>query len=440
VATEVRVATRVVVAVAAVAAVTNDNLQVSRLDSGLTVVTERVPGARSVAYGAWVGVGSRDESERLAGASHFLEHLLFKGTAARSTADIAEAIDAMGGDMNAFTAREHTGFHVKCLDDDGPEALSILVDIMSAPLIAADDVEVERGVIIEEILERDDEPADWVHDLVLEAAFPAHSLGRDVLGTQASINAMRRDDVADFFVTNYVPANIVVAGAGAVDHDDLVAAAGSLSDARGGGANPTRSAPARLQSSVVVDEQDTEQVHVCIGMPTVPLGHDDRYPLAVIDQLLGGGLSSRLFQEVREKRGLAYSIYTYRSLFSDAGVFVVSAGTAPSKVGDTLDVIGAELARLPQGVNARELDIAKRHLVGAFHLSLEDTGARMASIASSQLNLGHVDDVDVAAARIRSVESTDVERVARELIAAPRTVAVVGPVSEADIAERVSRW
>jgi predicted Zn-dependent peptidase len=251
---------------------------------------------------------------------------------------------------------------------------------------------------------------------------------------------MRRDDVAEFFATNYVPANIVVAGAGAVDHDDLVAAAGSLSDARGGGANPTRSAPVRQQSSVVVDEQDTEQVHVCIGMPTVALGHDDRYPLAVIDQLLGGGLSSRLFQEVREKRGLAYSIYTYRSLFSDAGVFVVAAGTAPSKVGDTLDVIGAELARLLQGVNARELDIAKRHLVGAFHLSLEDTGARMASIASSQLNLGHVDDVDVAAARIRSVEATDVERVARELIAAPRTVAVVGPVSEADIAERVGRW
>lgn len=405
-------------------------------------MTERVPGARSVAYGAWVGVGSRDEADRLAGASHFLEHLLFKGTPSRSTSVIAEAIDSMGGDMNAFTAREHTGFHVKCLDDDGPEALSILTDIMSVPVIAPDDVEVERGVIVEEILERDDEPGDWVHDLVMEAAFPGSSLGRDVLGTQKSIEDMPRDDIAAFFAGNYVPCNVVLSGAGAVDHDTLVAAGEAMvAVGPSGGAQPTREAPGSVEAKVVVDESDTEQVHFCIGIRTVPLQHKDRHALAVIDQLLGGGLSSRLFQEVREKRGLAYSIYSYRSLFSDAGIFVIGGGTAPAKVGDTLDIIGTEMARLANGgVNERELDIAKRHLVGSLHLSMEDTGARMASIASSQLSLGSVDTVDVVAERIRSVDHADVERVARELASAPRVVAIVGPVTEAEISDRVSRW
>ena len=405
-------------------------------------MTERVPGARSVAYGAWVGVGSRDETPELAGASHFLEHLLFKGTTSRTTADIAEAIDAMGGDMNAFTAREHTGFHVKCLDEDGPEALAILADIMRAPLIAPDDVEIERGVIVEEILERDDEPADWVHDLVLNAAFDAHPLGRDVLGSRESIEVMSRDAIAAFFSSNYTPANMVIAGAGNVDHDAVVAAAAGIARARESGAASTaRAAPAPSTPVVVVDRQDTEQVHVCIAVPTINHSHDDRYALGVLDQLLGGGLSSRLFQEVREKRGLAYTIYSYRSLFSDAGVFVVSAGTAPSKVGDTLAVIGDELARVAHdGVGAKELDIAKRHLVGAFHLGLEDSAARMASIASSQLLLGRVDDVDTAAQRIRDVTASDVDRVVRDLAAAARVVAVVGPVTEAEISDRVANW
>jgi predicted Zn-dependent peptidase len=417
-------------------------LQATVLDSGLTVVTERVLGARSVAYGTWVGVGSRDEDPRLAGASHFLEHLLFKGTTSRSTADIAEAIDAMGGDMNAFTAREHTGFHVKCLDDDGPEALSILADIMSAPLIAPDDVEVERGVIVEEILERDDEPADWVHDLVLSATFVDHPLGRDVLGTQETIEAMPRDDVANFFATHYTPQNMVLAGAGAVDHDTVCAAGEQIATARlADSPVGVRRAPAITEAAVALDTQDTEQVHLCIAMPTVANDHPDRYALGVLDQLLGGGLSSRLFQEVREKRGLAYTIYSYRSLFSDAGVFVICAGTAPSKVCDTLGIIGDELARIANdGVTSKELDIAKRHLVGAFHLGLEDTGSRMASIASSQLMLGRVDDVDTAAQRIRDVATDDVERVVRDLSAAPRVVAVVGPVSEGEIETQVGRW
>jgi predicted Zn-dependent peptidase len=277
---------------------------------------------------------------------------------------------------------------------------------------------------------------------VLEAAYRGHPLGRDVLGTQETIQAMPRDDVAAFFGANYGPANVVLAAAGAIDHDDVVAA-GERMVANGprGATAPDRFAPAPLAAAVAVDEQDTEQVHICIGMPTITLGHEDRYALGVIDQLLGGGLSSRLFQEVREKRGLAYAIYSYRSLFSDAGIFVISAGTAPAKVGDTLDIIGVELARLANdGITERELDIAKRHLVGAFHLGLEDTGARMASIASSQLSLGYVDDVDTVAGRIRAVTRVNVERVAQDLVTGPRVVAVVGPVPEAEISDRVGRW
>ncbi|HVT76468.1 MAG TPA: insulinase family protein, partial [Acidimicrobiales bacterium] len=202
-----------------------------------------------------------------------------------------------------------------------------------------------------------------------------------------------------------------------------------------------RPTPARPPAAVAVDVQDTEQVHLCIALPTVDQRSDDRYALAVVDQLLGGGLSSRLFQEVREKRGLAYTIYSYRSLFSDAGLLVICAGTAPSKVCDTLDVIGTELARVADGgVAARELDIARRHLVGAFHLGLEDTGSRMASIASSQLALGRVDEVDVAAQRIRDVTADDVTRVVQDLATAPRVVAVVGPVSETEISDHVARW
>jgi predicted Zn-dependent peptidase len=202
-----------------------------------------------------------------------------------------------------------------------------------------------------------------------------------------------------------------------------------------------RAAPATPSHAIAVDVQDTEQVHLCIAIPTVTQRDDDRYVLGVVDQLFGGGLSSRLFQEVREKRGLAYTIYSYRSLFSDAGLLVICAGTAPSKNCDTLEVIGDELVRLANdGVTAKELDIAKRHLVGAFHLGLEDTGARMASVASSQLALGRVDDVDTAAQRIRDVSADDVERIVRDLCEAPRVVAVVGPVSEAEISDRIADW
>jgi len=416
--------------------------QTTCLPSGLTVVTERVADARSVAVGAWVGVGSRDEPEPLAGASHFLEHLLFKGTATRSAADIAEAVDAMGGDMNAFTAREHTGFHVRCLEDDAADAVAILGDIMTTPAFRDDEFESERAVIIEEILERNDEPADWVHDLVLATAWPDHPLGRDVLGEESTVGTMSAVDVESFFRANYGPANLVLAAAGAVHHDDIVRAAQQMVEAGPAGVDPPRRLPPATPSgSVTVDRQDTEQAHLCVAMQACDLFDHDRHALAVVDQILGGGLSSRLFQEVRERRGLAYSVYTYRSLFVDSGVLVVSAGTAANRIGETLDVIGDELERFAaHGVTARELDIARRHLVGSFALGLEDTGARMGRIASAQLTYGSVETVDEVTDRLRSVSGTDVERVARAILTGPRTVAIVGPVDDEAVRARVSGW
>lgn len=416
--------------------------ETSRLPSGLTVVTERVAEARSVAVGAWVGVGSRDEPAPLAGASHFLEHLLFKGTATRSAADIAEAVDAMGGDMNAFTAREHTGFHVRCLEEDAPGAVAILTDIMTAPAFRDEEFDSERAVIIEEILERNDEPADWVHDLVLATAWPDHPLGRDVLGEESTVGVMHAADVETFFRANYGPANLVLAAAGAVEHDDIVRAAERMVETGPAGVDPPqRTSPGSPAPSVAVDRQDTEQAHVCVAMHACDLFDEDRHALAVVDQILGGGLSSRLFQEVRERRGLAYSVYTYRSLFVDSGLLVVSAGTAATRIGETLDVVGQELDRLAtDGATDRELDIARRHLVGSFALGLEDTGARMARIASAQLTYGTVETVDEVAECLRSVSGADVERVARRVLTGPRTVAIVGPVDGDAVRARVSGW
>ena len=416
--------------------------ETTELASGLTVVTERVPDARSVAVGAWVGVGSRDEPSRLAGASHFLEHLLFKGTATRSAADIAEAVDAMGGDMNAFTAREHTGFHVRCLEQDAADAVAILGDIMTAPAFRPDEFDSERDVIIEEILERNDEPADWVHDLVLATSYPGHPLGRDVLGEESTVgdhDRVRRRRVLRRQLRPGQPRSR--RGRRRRPRRDRRGRAADdrlRSDRRGAAARGP--APAHA-SAVAVDRQDTEQAHVCVAMTACDLFSDDRHALAVVDQVLGGGLSSRLFQEVREHRGLAYSVYTYRSLFVDAGLLVVSAGTAAIKIGETLDVIGEELDRMASGgVTDRELDIARRHLIGSFTLGLEDTGARMGRIASAQLLYGTVEAVDAVIERLRSVTRADVERVARAVLTGPRTVAVVGPVDDDAVRARVGTW
>ncbi len=405
------------------------------LDSGLRVVTEHLPELRSVTLGAWVGTGSRDESLPESGASHFLEHLLFKGSADRSARQIAEAVESVGGEMNAFTGQEETVFYVRVPDAHLGLAIEILADVLWRPAFRADEVESERQVILEELGMRDDTPDDLVHDLFSGAMFPEHALGRSVLGTDSSIEAMPRDDIARYHAAHYRPRNIVIAAAGNLRHDDLLA----LLETHSGvleGDRPARDG-SRLAppQPLVVLERPTEQAHVVVGTRALPQLDPDRYALTVLNQALGGGMSSRLFQEVREERGLAYSVYSYRGAFADTGMLAIYAGTSPERVHETLSVIHAELDRLTAdgGLPARELDAAKGHLVGSIAMSLETSSSRMRRLGRSELIEGEIPALDEIVARIEAVGSDDVARVVERVITGrPRTLAAVGPFSATD--------
>ena len=393
-----------------------------------------MPDVRSVAVGFWVGTGSRDEDPHVAGASHFLEHLLFKGTDLRSARDIAEAVDEVGGDSNAFTTKEYTAFYIRVLSDAQDMAIDLLSDIMWAPAFRAEDVEAEREVIREEISMHADEPADLVHELLSAALFPAHSLGRDVLGDATTISAMERDEIAAFHSHHYRPANIILAAAGDLDHDKIVAAIERTFTGPTGGVQPKRVPPAEPDGRRAVITRPGEQAHLVLGVPALDRDHDDRYALAVLNHIVGGGMSSRLFQEIRERRGLAYSVYSYRSSYEGAGTLAIYVGTSPSKARDVLGLIEAELDRLvDHGITGRELTMAKSHLLGSLALSLEDSGARMSRLGRSQLVHGRVPPVDELERRLQGVTIADVNRVIGEVLAGPRVVAGVGPFGEEDL-------
>ena len=373
-----------------------EGIRRSVLDSGLRVVTEALPELRSVTIGAWVGTGSRDETDVQSGASHFLEHLLFKGTPDRSAREIAEAVESVGGEMNAFTGQEETVFYVRVPDAHLDLAVEILSDVLWRPAFRSDEVDSERQVILEEIGMRDDTPDDLVHDVFAGALFPGHALGRSVLGTDSSIKAMPRDDIASYHAAHYRPGNIVIAAAGNLTHDGLVdrlaprvAALDGDRPARAidgfGAANP-----------ITVVERPTEQAHVVVGVRAIPQLDPDRYALTVLNQALGGGMSSRLFQEVREERGLAYSVFSYRGAFADTGLLAVYAGTSPDRVHETLDVVDAQLDRLVTdgGLPARELDAAKGHLKGAIAMSLETSSSRMRRLGRAELIEGEIPSLD----------------------------------------------
>ena len=412
----------------------------TRLASGLRVVTERLPHLRSAAVGFWVGTGSRDEPAPRAGVSHFLEHLLFKGTEDRDAATIAETVESRGGDMNAFTAQEVTTFYVRVPDLCLPLAMDILSDIVWRPALRPSDIESERHVILEELHLRDDEPEDLVQDLFTGAVFPQHPIGREVIGSVATIEGMSRDDIADFHARHYRPSNVVVAAAGNVEHDEVVTLVEAGLD-HANGTRPPREPYAGQPPPrpLALLERPTEQAHLVLGMRALPNDDPDRYALTVLNQALGGGMSSRLFQEVRERRGLAYSVYSYRAALEETGVLAVSAGTAPERVDELLDVLDAELQRVvtDRGVSERELAAARGHLRGSLALSLESSGSRMHRIGRSEITLGEIPTLDELVARIDAVAAHDVARVVERVLAGvDRTLAVVGPFTERRFTER----
>ena len=417
-----------------------DVVETTVVDGGLTIVTEHMPDVRSVSLGFWVGTGSVDEPESLAGASHFLEHLLFKGTEQRSAREIAELVDAVGGDINAFTTKEHTAFYVRLLAESVDLGLDILSEIIWAPALRPEELEAERQVILEEILMHADEPAEEVHDLFNAAMYPGHPLGRDVLGLEGTVRAATRDQIARFHRRHYRAANIVVSAAGLIEHaaivDGLVSrlekAAGEIGrDALAGGSRPGREPPAGAAQRRLVVKRPTEQAHVMVGMPGFHRNHPDRQVLNVLDHVLGGGMSSRLFQTIREERGLAYSVYSYRSGYQGAGDFAVYAGTAPSKAPEVLKLITEELDKMAaRGPSEEELGAARSHIRGATALGLEDSGARMSRLGRSQLAHDRVPPLAEIDAQIAAVTTDDLARVAAEVLGGPRSLVVLGPFDD----------
>ena len=403
-------------------------IRTERLECGARLVTESMAEARSVTVGVWVGTGSRDEDDAHSGASHFLEHLLFKGTPSWSAADIAESVDEIGGDMNAFTTKEYTAFYIRLLAEDLPLGLDVLGAIMTNPALRIDDIDAERQVIMDEILMHADEPSDFAAERCTAALFPAHPLGREVLGTPQSVASLDQHEIRAFFDTHYLAGNLVVAAAGDVDHDRLAVEVGARFGDRGGGASPGRLPPDHPADPLTVQTRPTEQVHLVVGMRCPGRHSPERWPLAVLNHVLGGGISSRLFQEVRERRGLAYSIWSERVHYEEVGTLTVSVGTAPEHAREVLALVNGELDRMGEtGLTPRELAVAKGHLRAETLLSLEDSGARMSRIGSSLLLHDRVLEVDEVLSKVDAVTLDDVAAVATSLAAQTRTLSVVGP-------------
>jgi predicted Zn-dependent peptidase len=411
------------------------------LPSGLRIITEAIHGVRSVSLGIWVAIGSRDEDPRLSGASHFLEHLLFKGTHRRSALDISSEIEAVGGETNAFTAKEYTCYYARVLDADLPLAVDVMCDLVTDSVLADADVETERGVILEEIAMTDDEPGDEVHDLFADAVYGDHPLGRRISGTPATIAALTRDEINDFYRDRYAPPTVVVAAAGNVEHADVVervVAAFGRSRYFGGTAVPTRVRPGELFVPVAggrikVHSKDTEQAHVVLGGAGLTRHDERRFALGVLNNVLGGGMSSRLFQQIREKRGLAYSVYSYTSEYADSGIFAVYAGCAPGKVDEVLTLTRDELAAVAaRGVSDAEVARGKGMLKGALVLGLEDTGSRMSRLGKGELLYADMLSVDDLLSRIDGVTPEDVRAVAGDILVNPVSLAVIGPFDDHD--------
>ncbi|WP_405588659.1 M16 family metallopeptidase [Streptomyces sp. NBC_01190] len=416
----------------------------SVLPGGLRVVTETLPTVRSATFGIWAGVGSRDETPALGGATHYLEHLLFKGTRRRSALDISAAIDAVGGEMNAFTAKEYTCYYARVLDTDLPLAIDVVSDMLTSSLIRQEDLDAERGVVLEEIAMTEDDPGDQVHDLFTTALLGDSPLGRPVLGTVETVNALTRDQVARFYRKHYDPTRLVVAAAGNLDHATVVRQVQRAFEQAGASHQPEAAPQAprggsrtiRAAGRVEILDRRTEQAHVVLGTPGLSRNDERRWALGVLNTALGGGMSSRLFQEIREKRGLAYSVYSYTSSFADCGMFGVYAGCQPRRVPEVLKICRDELNQVAeQGLTDEEVERAIGQLSGSTVLGLEDTGALMNRLGKSELCWGDQLSVDDLLAKIAAVTPDEVRAVARDVLGQRPSLAVIGPIKDKQAAQ-----
>lgn len=416
------------------------------LPSGVRILTEHIPGSRSATIGYWVAAGSRDElgaddrHPSRFGSTHFLEHLLFKGTPSRTALDIAISFDSVGGEHNAVTSKEYTCYYAKVRDADLPMAIEVLSDMLASSVLDRGEFETERGVILEELAMAEDDPGDVVGERLFEAVLGDHPLGRPVGGTPETIRAVTRDAVWDHYRGAYRPNDLVVSAAGAVDHDTIVAAVTASLSASGWNLVSEAAPRARRSTTAVVPSagrpltiiaKPTEQASVMLGLPGIVATDERRSAMAVLNSVFGGGMSSRLFQEVREKRGLAYSVYSYAPSYSDAGVFTMYAGCTPGREGTVAELMLDELRRLAEhGITPEELTRAYGQLSGSAALALEDSDTRMSRLGRAEITLGEFVDLDESVRRLREVGIDDVQSLAAELVEGPLSIAAVGPLAD----------
>jgi predicted Zn-dependent peptidase len=404
--------------------------RLTTLDSGVRIVTEAMPSVRSVSLGFWIGTGSRFEAEPQAGLSHLLEHLLFKGSSRYSSLEIDQIFDRMGAELNAGTGKETTSVYARVIDQHLPEAFDVMADMVFRP--ALQEIDSERAVILEEIAMYEDDPQEKVFDVLGEAVFGDDPLGRAIIGRAPVIAETPPERIAGFHANRYVPRNIVIAAAGAVDHDAVVQMAAERIESRDGGARAAAATPETMGARRRFERKDTEQFHVCLGGVGISRHDDRRFALRVLDTIFGGTSSSRLFQEVRERRGLAYAVYSFTSAYQDTGQVGLYLGTRPDNLGEALGVVGSELRRLQQEpATSEELDRAKENLKGRVVLALESTGARMSRLGSELLAGAPIESIDEVVRRIEAVTLEDLGALVEALWAPERlSAAGIGPVEE----------
>jgi predicted Zn-dependent peptidase len=412
-------------------------VRVTSLDNGMRVLTDRMDGVETVSLGVWVDVGTRHEPAQINGVAHVLEHMAFKGTEQRSALDIAAEIEAVGGHLNAYTSREHTAYYAKVLKESLPLAVDILADILQHSVFDPKELERERQVILQEIGQAIDTPDDIIFDLFQERAFPEQAMGRPVLGRADIIRGIDRDTVAGYMRRHYAAPGMLLVAAGNVEHDAMVELArqGFL---RLPTARVARSEPAHYVGGDLRQERDLEQVHVVLGFPGFPFADPDYYAASVVSSALGGGMSSRLFQEIREKRGLVYAIYSFTHAYSDGGLFGVYAGTGEEEVEELMPVLCDEIRKLAAGLAPAELSRARAQLKAGLLMSLESTTARCEQQAAHMLVFGRPLDLGEMVQRIDAVDAAAVARVAQRLGTAPPTLAALGPIARVETYQRLA--
>ena len=413
--------------------------------SGLRIVTEEVPSVRSAAVGIWVNVGSRDEAPATAGASHFLEHLLFKGTTSRTALEISSSIESVGGEMNAFTSKEYTCFYARVIDTDLPMAIDVVSDLITSSIVTALDVDAERKVVLEEIAMRDDDPSDLVHDLFSDTFYGDTPIGRPILGTVESIKGMYRNTVFNYYKKRYQPQDLVVAVAGNIKHKRVVAmveealSRDNFLDVMAAPVlRPNTVVKNSKQRSVGLLFKKSEQAHMFYGMEGVARADERRFAMGVLSAALGGGMSSRLFQEIREKRGLAYSVYAYAQQFAGSGVLGFYAGCNPSKALEVVEIFQSVLVDVAgNGMTHEEIARAKGAVRGSLVLSQEDSGSRMSRIGKNEIVYGQIMDFDDILKAIDRVSAEDIREIASEFLVKTPTLALVGPFKSESKFEKV---